>query len=251
MSRYVTSYSLLFTVDTNYRMHNFARDYKFLIAPILRRFIVPIQNCTIWNVRWRVPSDKWFSQNDSSRRRWIHVWISRKTLREDRTAICVHYELQAKTEESPSQGTRTWRICLNHNNSINYLREPYLRHNNRLCGLPARICDCIAIRLSHVLSPRDNVKRPMTFILLVFITVIRRKRSSGSLNDIEISNDRFEYVDREIFQEIKRGKYKLPVNPYLESSFIIPDIEFFQCLNVDSKHVSIYYHKKINLLFSR
>lgn len=96
------------------------------------RFIVSIQNFTIWNVRWCVPSGKLFSQNYSSRRRWIHVWIPRKTLREDRTAICVHYEFQAKTEESPSQGTRTWRICLNHNNSINYLREPYLRHNNRL-----------------------------------------------------------------------------------------------------------------------
>lgn len=111
---------------------------------------------------------------------------------ERRPHCCVHYELQAKTEESPSQGTRTWRICLNHNNSINYLREPYLRHNNWLCGLPARICDCIAICLSHVLSPRDNVIRPMTFILLVFITVIRRKRSSGLLNDIGILNDRLE-----------------------------------------------------------
>lgn len=53
-------------------------------------------------------SDKLFPQNDSRRRRWIHVSIiSRKTLREDRATICVHYELQAKTEESPSQGIRT------------------------------------------------------------------------------------------------------------------------------------------------
>jgi len=78
---------------------------------------------------------------------------------------------------------RTWRTCLNHNNSINYLRAISLRNNNRSCGLPRvsiyllRLCDCVqAMRDSIHLSRAHakiwdsiNVAANDVWILSVFI----------------------------------------------------------------------------------
>lgn len=105
----------------------------------------------------------------SKRRRnmWMHVCLMCVCTTEERRTGAP--ELLPKTEGSPSQGTNmTYLVCLWIITIVLIIFEPYLRHNNRACGLPpVSMRDCVRFT-SHVLAKETPMLRPMTFVLPAF-----------------------------------------------------------------------------------